>query len=96
MATKKKLIEIDEKALEILEEQAKLQKRSLKNYLEYFIEEKALYLSEPSDEYKKIMDEGLDAIEKGTAKTISMEEIRQQYGVPSKATLRLGIKKMNF
>tara|TARA_R110002110_G_scaffold139397_3_gene325947 strand:+ start:10108 stop:10269 length:162 start_codon:yes stop_codon:yes gene_type:complete len=30
MATKKKLIEIDEKALEILEEQAKLQKRSKK------------------------------------------------------------------
>jgi hypothetical protein len=43
-------------------------------------------LSEPSDEYKKIIDERLDAIEKGTAKTISMEEIRQQYGVPSKAT----------
>jgi|TARA_R110002110_G_scaffold139397_3_gene325948 hypothetical protein len=42
------------------------------------------------------MDERLDAIEKGTAKTISMEEIRHQYGVPSKATLRLGIKKMNF
>ena len=86
MANKKKLIEIDEKALEILEKQAKLQKRSIKNYLEHFIEEKALYMSEPSDEYKKMMDERLDAIEKGTAKTISMEEIRQQYGLPSKAT----------
>ncbi len=86
MATKKKLIELDEKTIEILEKQAKLQKRSLKNYLEHFIEEKAQYMSEPSDEYKKMMDERLDAIEKGTAKTISMEEIRQQYGLPSKAT----------
>ena len=33
-----------------------------------------------------MMDERLDAIEKGTAKTISMEEIRQQYGLPSKTT----------
>ena len=86
MATKKKLIELDEKTIEILEKQAKLQKRSLKNYLEHFIEEKAKYMSEPSDEYKRMMDERLDAIEKGTAKTISMEEIRQQYGLPSKAT----------
>jgi hypothetical protein len=86
MATKKKLIELDEKTIEILEKQAKLQKRSLKNYLEHFIEEKAQYMSEPSDEYKRIMDERLDAIEKGTAKTISMEVIRQQYGLPSKAT----------
>ncbi len=86
MTTKKKLIELDEKTIEILEKQAKLQKRSLKNYLEHFIEEKAQYMSEPSDEYKKMMDERLDAIEKGTAKTISMEEIRQQYGLPSKAT----------
>ena len=77
---------MDEKTIEILEKQAKLQKRSLKNYLEHFIEEKAQYMSEPSDEYKKMMDERLDAIEKGTAKTISMEEIRQQYGLPSKAT----------
>lgn len=86
MATKKKLIELDVKALEILEKQAKLQKRSLKNYIEHFLEEKAMYMSEPSEEYKKLMDERLDAIENGTAETISMEEIREKYGLPSKAT----------
>jgi hypothetical protein len=86
MATKKKLIELDVKALEVLKKQAKLEKRSLKNYIEHFLEEKALYMSEPSEAYKKLMDERLDAIENGTAETISIEEIREKYGLPSKAT----------
>lgn len=45
MGKTKKLIELDNKAIEILEKQAKLQKRSLKNYLEFMIEDKALCMS---------------------------------------------------
>ena len=39
MGKTKKLIELDNKAIEILTKQAKLQKRSLKNYMEYMLED---------------------------------------------------------
>jgi len=80
MSTTKKLIEIDNKALEILKKQAKLQKRSLKNYIEYMLEDTAARFSEPSEEYKAMMDEKLDQLEKGILKTYSYEEVMKQYG----------------
>ena len=80
MATTKKLIEIDNKALEILKKQAKIQKRSLKNYIEFMLEDTAARFSEPSEEYKAMMDEKLDQLEKGTLKTYSYKEVMKQYG----------------
>lgn len=80
MGTTKKLIELDNKAIEILEKQAKLEKRSLKNYLEYTLEETAQRFSEPSAEYKKMMDDMLERHKNGTLETIPYEEIRKKYG----------------
>jgi len=80
MATTKKLIEIDNKALEILKKQAKLQKRSLKNYIEFMLEDTAARFSEPSEEYKAMMDETLQKLEDGTMKTYSLKEVMARYG----------------
>lgn len=80
MGKTKKLIELDNKAIAILEEQAKLQKRSLKNYLEFMIEDRALHFKEPSEEYKAMMDDMLDRMEKGTLKTTSLPEVLKSYG----------------
>lgn len=80
MGKTKKLIELDDKAIEILEKQAKLQKRSLKNYIEYTLEDAAIRFSEPSEEYKKMMDDMIERDEKGVLKTHSFDEILKQYG----------------
>ncbi len=80
MGKTKKLIELDDKTIAILEEQAKLQKRSLKNYLEFMIEDRALHFAEPSEEYKAMMDDMLERDKKGEIKWISSEEVRKRYG----------------
>jgi len=80
MGTTKKLIEIDNKALEILKKQAKLQKRSLKNYIEFMLEDTAARFSEPSEEYKAMMDETLQKLEDETIKTYSLKEVMARYG----------------
>lgn len=80
MEKTKKLIELDNKAIEILEKEAKKQKRSLKNYLEYMIEDRALELSEPSEEYKRMMDEMLEKHKNNEIKWTTAEEVRQRYG----------------
>ena len=81
MAKKKKLIELDEKTLEILEKEAKADNRSLKNYIENYFENLARQLAEPSEEYKAMMDDLLERQEKGTLKTIPIDEIRKKYGI---------------
>ncbi len=80
MGKTKKLIELDDKAIEILEKQAKLQKRSLKNYLEFVLEDTALNFSEPSEEYRAMMDDMLERQKNGTLETIPYSEIRKKYG----------------
>ena len=80
ISTTKKLIELDNKTIDILEEQAKLQKRSLKNYLEYTLEDKAKYFAEPSTEYKAMMDDMLERHKNGKLETIPYDEIRKKYG----------------
>lgn len=80
MGKTKKLIELDDKAIAILEKQAKLQKRSLKNYIEFTLEDTALRYSEPSEEYKTMMDDKLERLKNGTLKTHSLEDILKQYG----------------
>lgn len=81
MGKTKKLIELDDKAIEILEKQAKLQKRSLKNYLEFTLEDAALRYSEPSEEYKKMMDSMLERMDKGEIDFIPIEDFRSKYGL---------------
>ncbi|MEN3323088.1 hypothetical protein VP395_05080 [Mariniflexile soesokkakense] len=71
---------MDDKTIKILEEQAKLQKRSLKNYLEYTLEDTAMRYSEPSEEYKKMMDAMLSRMEDGTLGTIPLSEVLKRYG----------------
>ncbi|MCF7567169.1 hypothetical protein L3X37_02155 [Sabulilitoribacter arenilitoris] len=80
MGKTKKLIELDDKAIEILEKQAKLQKRSLKNYIEFTLEDQALRFSEPSEEYKAIMDDMIKQMENGTLKTTPLNEVLKKYG----------------
>lgn len=80
MGKTKKLIELDDKTIEILKKQAKLEKRSLKNYLEFMIEDRALHFAEPSEEYKAMMDEMLEMNKKDQIKWISSEEVRKRYG----------------
>jgi len=80
MGKTKKLIELDDKAIAILEKQAKLQKRSLKNYIEYTLEDTAIRFSEPSEEYKAMMDDMLDRMEKGTLKTTPLKDVLKKYG----------------
>ena len=80
MGKTKKLIELDDKAIEILEKQAKVQKRSLKNYLEFVLEDTALNFSEPSEEYRAMMDDMLERQKNGTLETIPYSEIRKKYG----------------
>lgn len=81
MGKTKKLIELDDKAIEILEKQAKLQKRSLKNYIEFTLEDQALRFSEPSEEYKAMMDDMLDRMEKGELNFVPIEEVKRKYGL---------------
>lgn len=79
MGKTKKLIELDDKAIEILEKQAKLEKRSLKNYIEYTLEEQAVRFSEPSEAYKAMMDDMISRDEKGALKTYSWQDIKAKY-----------------
>ena len=80
MEKTKKLIELDNKAIEVLEKEAKLQKRSLKNYIEFLIEDTALNFSEPSEEYKAMMDDMIERDKNGTLITHSLKDILKQYG----------------
>lgn len=80
MGKTKKLIELDDKAIKILEQQAKLQKRSLKNYIEFTLEDTAARFSEPSDAYKAMMDEMIDKLERGELETTPASEVLKKYG----------------
>ena len=81
MGKTKKLIELDDKAIAVLEKQAKLQKPSLKNYIEYTLEDAAIRYSEPSEEYKKMMDDMLVRMENGDIEFIPIDEVRKKYGL---------------
>lgn len=80
MASKKKLIELDEKTLELLEQQAKLNKRSLKNYIEWSLEIHALRVAEPPKEYKTMIDAIKKRHQEGRIEWHSEEEIKKHYG----------------
>ena len=77
----RKLIDMDQGALQVLEAEAKKQKRSLKSYLEYTLEEVARKLEPPSGEYKVMMDDMLARVAEGKAEYIPIEEIERKYGL---------------
>ncbi|MEM9078521.1 MAG: hypothetical protein AAGC43_15880 [Bacteroidota bacterium] len=77
----RKLIDVDERTLQILEIEAQKQKRSLKSYLEFTLEETARKLESPSENYKAMMDEMLARIAEGNAEYIPIEEIEKKYGL---------------
>ena len=77
----RKLIDMDEGALQVLEAEAKRQKRSLKSYLEYTLEEVARKLESPSVEYKAMMDDMLTRVAEGKTEFIPIEEIERKYGL---------------
>ncbi|WP_422350029.1 hypothetical protein [Flagellimonas sp.] len=77
----RKLIDMDERILGILETEAKKQKRSLKSFLEYTLEETARRLESPSEEYKAMMDDMLTRVAEGKVEYIPIEEIEKKYGL---------------
>lgn len=79
MGKTKKLIELDNNAIKILEKQAKLQKRSLKNYLEYMLEDTAIRFSEPSEEYKAMIDDVMDRYDRGELEMYDFEDVMKEY-----------------
>ncbi len=72
---------MDQGALQVLEAEAKKQKRSLKSYLEYTLEEVARKLEPPSEEYKVMMDDMLARVAEGKAEYVPIEEIERKYGL---------------
>lgn len=75
------MIDVDAVSLQVLEAEAKKQKRSLKSYLEHTLEETAKKLESPSEEYKAMMDEMLARVAEGKVEYIPIEEIEKKYGL---------------
>lgn len=64
-----------------MEQEANRQKRSLKSQLEHTIEECAMRLEEPSEEYTAMIDAMLAKLDKGELQFDAVEEIRAKYGL---------------
>jgi hypothetical protein len=77
----RKLIDVDQEVLHILDEEAKKQNRSLKSLLEYTIEETARRLESPSEEYKIMVDDMLKRLEKREVDFDPIEVIEKKYGL---------------
>lgn len=75
LKTKRKEVVLDEETLAILEEKAKSQGRNLKNYMEFILREEA-YAFEPSEDYKKMMNQMIENHRKGTSDYLSEIEFR--------------------
>ena len=81
MKKMRKLIDLDKRVLEILENEAIKQNRSLKNLLEHTLEETANRLESPSANYKAMMDDMLARVAEGNVEYIPIEEIEKKYGL---------------
>jgi macrodomain Ter protein organizer (MatP/YcbG family) len=79
--TLRKLIDLDKEALETLKEEANRQNRSLKNLLEYILEEKSRKLQSPSAEYQEMMDVMLERSKNEKVDFSPIEEIEKKYGI---------------
>ena len=74
---KRKEISLDSDTLALLQIQADIDGRKLKNYMEHILREKANSF-ELTDEYKAMMDEMLDKHEKGELNYTPWEEVKKQ------------------
>jgi len=77
----RKLIDINQDILELLDKEARKQKRSLKSFLEYILEETAKKLETPSQEYMDMMDQMLERLERGDLGFSPIEEIKAKYAL---------------
>ena len=79
----RKELHLDEKTIETLEKEAKLQNRSLKNYLENLAIEQAKRLKPPSKEYINMMDNMLEDFDNNRIEFSSIEEVNKRNGIPN-------------
>ena len=56
-------------------------RRSLKNYIEDTLENTVMQYTEPSKEYKTMMDTMLDRMERDDIDFIPIEDIKKKYGI---------------
>jgi hypothetical protein len=73
---KRKEVVLDEETLAILEEKAKSQGRNLKNYMEFILRQEA-YAFEPSEDYKKMMDQMIENHNMGITNYTSWEDVKK-------------------
>jgi sugar-specific transcriptional regulator TrmB len=79
----RKELHLDSKIIETLEKEAKLENRSLKNYLENLIIEQAKRLNPPSKEYMNMMDDLLERFDSNNIEFSSINEVNKRNGIPN-------------
>ena len=77
----RKELHLDETVVSALEAEAKKQNRSLKNYLEYLVIEKAKMLDVPSKEYTDMMDDLLNKFDNNEIEFSSIEAVMSRNGI---------------
>jgi len=77
----RKELHLDETVVSALEAEAKKQNRSLKNYLEYLVIEKAKMLDVPSEEYTDMMDDLLNKFDNNEIEFSSIEAVMSRNGI---------------
>jgi len=77
----RKELHLEKTIINALEVEAKKQKRSLKNYLEYLVIEQAKKLEVPSKEYTNMMDGLLEKFENNEIEFSSIKEVMIRNGI---------------
>ena len=77
----RKELHLDETIISALEDEAKKQNRSLKNYLEFLAIEQAKKLEVPSKDYTDMMDGLLNKFDKKEIEFSTIEEVMSRNGI---------------
>ena len=77
----RKELHLDEKIISTLEEEAKRQNRSLKNYLEHLVIEQSKRLKLPSKEYRDMMDNLLEKFDSNEMSFSTIEDVIRRNGI---------------
>lgn len=77
----RKELHLEKEVLAILEEEAKRQNRSLKNYLEFLVKEQAKKIELPSAAYREEMDTMLLKVAEGTVRFSSLDDVMTRNGL---------------
>lgn len=77
----RKELHLDEKVISTLEEEAKRQNRSLKNYLEHIAIEHSKRLELPSKEYTDMMDDLLEKFDSNQMSFSNIEDVMKRNGI---------------